>query len=76
MAGTLLQCWLSTTNTSIFVMPDDRADYLAYATDHPAWFEMVGRVAAYSWTIEAVHVPIPSPQTCAQSALNARAGGE
>jgi hypothetical protein len=75
-AGTLLQCWLSSTNTSIFVMPDDRADYLAYATDHPAWFEMVGRVAAYSWTIEAVHVPTPSPETCAQSALNARAGGE
>ena len=75
-AGTLLQCWLSTTNTSIFVIPDDRRDYLAYAADHPAWFEMVGRVAAYNWTIEAVHVPTPSPQTCAQSALNARAGGE
>ena len=76
MAGTLLQCWLSTTNTSIFVIPDDRRDYLAYAADHPAWFEMVGRVAAHSWTIEAVHVPTPSPQTCAQSALNTRDGGE
>jgi len=75
-AGTLLQCWLSTTNTSIFVMPEDRADYLAFAADHPAWFEMVGRVATYGWTIEAVHVPAPSPQTCAQSALNARAVGE
>ena len=57
-------------------MPDDRADYLAYAADHPAWFEMVGRVADYNWTIEAVHVPAPSPQTCAQSALTARVGGE
>ena len=75
-AGTLLQCWLSTTNTSIFVMPDDRADYLAYVADHPAWFETVGRVAAYGWTIEAVHVPAPSPQTCAQAAVNARAGGQ
>jgi hypothetical protein len=74
-AGTLLQCWLSSTNTSIFVIPDDRADYLAYAADHPAWFEMAGRVADYSWTIEAVHVPAPSPQTCARSALDARAGG-
>ena len=67
-AGTLLQCWLSTTNTSIFVMPDDRADYLAYAADHPAWFAKVGRVADYGWTIEAVHVPALSPQTCAQAA--------
>ena len=75
-AGTLLQCWLSTTDTSIWVVSDDRADYLAYAADHPAWFEMVGRVADYSWTIEAVHVPAPSPQTCAQSSLNARAGRE
>jgi hypothetical protein len=72
----LLQCWLSSTNTSILVMPDDRADYIAYAADHPAWFEMVGRVADYGWTIEAVHLPAPSLQTCAQSALNARAGGE
>jgi len=75
-AGTLLQCWLSTTNTSIFVIPDNRADYLAYAADHPAWFAMVGRVAVYGWTIEAVHVPTPSTQTCAQAALNGRAGGQ
>jgi hypothetical protein len=74
-AGTLLQCWLSSTNTSILVMPDDRADYRAFAADHPAWFEMVGRVAAYGWTIEAVQVPEPSPQTCAQAAVTARAGG-
>jgi hypothetical protein len=74
-AAALLQCWLSTTKTSIFVMPDDRADYLAYAADHPAWFETLGRVAHYGWTIEAVHVPAPSPQTCAQVALSARAGG-
>jgi hypothetical protein len=67
-AGTLLQCWLSTTNTSILVMPDDRADYLAYAADHPAWFAKVGRVADYGWTIEAVHVPALSPQTCARAA--------
>ena len=72
-AGTLLQCWLSTTNTSILVMPDGRADYRAFAADHPAWFEMVGRVAAYGWTIEAVHVPAPSRQTCAHVALNAQA---
>src|ERR1700730_12948418 len=74
-AGTLLQCWLSTTNTSIFVMPYDRADYLAYVGDHPAWFDMVGRVVTYGWTIEGVHVPAPSLQTCAQSAVSARAGG-
>jgi hypothetical protein len=73
-AGTLLQCWLSTTNTSIFVMPDDRADYIAFTADHPVWFEMVGRVGAYGWTLEAVHVPAPSLQTCAQAELNARAG--
>ncbi|HKV32374.1 MAG TPA: hypothetical protein VJT14_15325 [Candidatus Dormibacteraeota bacterium] len=74
-AGTLLQCWMSTTNTSIIVMPDDRADYRAFTADHPAWFEFVGRLAAYQWTIEAVHVPAPSLQTCAQAAETARAGG-
>jgi hypothetical protein len=75
VAGTLLQCWLSTTDTSILVMPEDRADYLAYVADHPAWFDVVGRVADYGWTIEAVDVPAASPQTCAQAALTARAGG-
>jgi hypothetical protein len=75
-AGTLLQCWLSSTHTSIFVIPDDRADYRAYSADHPNWFGMVGRVSAYGWTIEAVHVPAPSVQICAQAAQNARAGGE
>jgi hypothetical protein len=74
-AGTLLQCWLSGTNTSVFVMREDRADYVAFTADHPAWFEMVGRVAVYGWTIEAVHVPAPPPKTCEQVALNARAGG-
>jgi hypothetical protein len=57
-------------------MPDDRADYVAYTADHPAWFDTVGRVADYSWTIEAVHVPAPSPQTCGQAAIDARAGVE
>ncbi len=41
---------------------------------HQEWFETVGRVADYGWTIEAVHVPTPSAQTCAQAALSARAG--
>ena len=74
-AGMLLQCWLSTTGTSILVVPDDRADYLSFAADHPAWFVQAGRVADYGWTIEAVHVPAPSPQTCAQAGETARAGG-
>ena len=56
-------------------MPEDRADYLAFTADHPAWFEMVGRVADYGWAIEAVHVPAPPPQQCEQVAINARAGG-
>jgi hypothetical protein len=58
------------------VIPDVRADYRAYTADHPNWFGMVGRIAAYGWTIEAVHVPAPSVQTCAQAAQNAQAGGE
>jgi len=68
--GTLLQCWLSTTNTSIFVVADARADYRAYVTDHPTWFQMVGRVDSHGWTVEAVHVPKLSERTCATAALN------
>ncbi|MDQ6882817.1 MAG: hypothetical protein M3077_01075 [Candidatus Dormibacteraeota bacterium] len=73
--GVLLQCWLSSTNTSILVLPANRAEYAAYTAAHPDWFEMVGRVADYGWTIEAVHVPKPSLQTCDQAAMNARKGG-
>ncbi len=71
----LLQCWLSSTNTSIFVMPDNRGDYVAFTADHPGWFETVGRVAEYGWSIEAVHIPTPSPQSCGQAIADARAGG-
>ena len=75
-AGTLLQCWLSTSNTSVFVMPDSRADYAAYVADHPSWFEIVGHVAIYGWTVAAVHVPAPAPSDCTQAVLNARTGGQ
>ena len=75
-AGTLLQCWLSTTNTSVFVMPDSRADYAAYVADHPSWFEIVGHVAVYGWTLAAVRVPAPAPDDCKQAVLNARTGGQ
>ena len=75
-AGTLLQCWLTTTNTSVFVMPDSRADYAAYVADHPSWFEIVGHVAVYGWTVATVHVPAPAPNDCTQAVLNARTGGQ
>jgi hypothetical protein len=74
--GTLLQCWLSTTNTSIFVMPDNRADYTAYVAAHPSWFEIVGHVSVYGWTVAAVHVPAPAPHDCTQAVLNARTSGQ
>jgi hypothetical protein len=72
-ATTLMQCWLSSTRTSVFVVPADREDYVAFAADHKDWLTLLGRVTAYAWTVQAVHVPVPSLQACAQATQDARA---
>jgi hypothetical protein len=55
--GTLLQCWLSQTRTTMLAVDDQRRDYRLYTADHPEWFTPEGTVPQYGWTLYRVQVP-------------------
>lgn len=73
IGDTLMQCWLTSTQTRLWAVDPGKPQYLAVIADHPEWFTEVGSVDQYGWTLEDVHVPRPSGSDCA-SASQAAAG--
>jgi hypothetical protein len=71
VAGQLLQCWLADTQAQLFLMEPQQSNYLEFVGDHPTWFQQVGEIQPWGWTIEAVHAPIPSAQACRQAVQDA-----
>ncbi len=73
VAGTLLQCWLTKTQTRLFVVDRYSDNYLNFVNDHPAWFKAVGTVPRFGWEVLEVEVPQPTPADCRQAERSARA---
>jgi len=73
ISDTLMQCWLTSTQTRLWAVDPNKPQYLAVIAEHPEWFSQVGSVDQYGWTLEDVHVPRPSGSDCA-SASQAAAG--
>jgi hypothetical protein len=67
IGDTLMQCWLASTQTRLWAVDPNKAQYLAVIADHPEWFSQVGSVDQYGWTLEDVHVPRPSGSDCASA---------
>jgi hypothetical protein len=67
IGDTLMQCWLTSTQTRLWAVDPNKAQYLAVIADHPEWFSQVGSVDQYGWTLEDVHVPRPSGSDCASA---------
>jgi hypothetical protein len=68
--NTLLQCWLSRTDTRLIAIPVGDPDYRLMLQDNPGWFTQIGSLANAGWMIEGVSVPQASAAACraAQSA--------
>lgn len=73
VGDTLMQCWLSSTHSRLWVVDPLNGNYAKAIMDQPGWFTKVGIVDAYGWTLQDVHVPAPSASDCA-SAAKAAAG--
>ena len=64
-AGPLLQCWLSKTQTRLFLISPpgplsaSNQDYAAFIADHPDWFQDVGASLPTGWSLRAVDVDAP-----------------
>jgi hypothetical protein len=77
VAGPLLQCWLSKTQTRLMLisppgpLSQSIGDYQAFIADHPDWINQVGPTLGNGWTVYAVNVPAPTPGQCAQAAREA-----
>ncbi len=61
---TLMQCWLAKTDTRLLVVDLNNPNYVQLVSDQPSWFQQVGEVPDYRWTIQAVQVPPPSASAC------------
>ncbi|HZK73927.1 MAG TPA: hypothetical protein VFD88_08000, partial [Clostridia bacterium] len=74
VAGPLLQCWLSNTQTRLLLLPPpsqfnaSEPDYEAFIADHPEWFTQTGTQLGDGFAIVGVHVPTISQAECAQAA--------
>jgi hypothetical protein len=53
-ATRLLACWLSSTRTSLYVVPLSNKNYVQFVTDHPDWFTELGRIDDHGWLIEGI----------------------
>jgi len=74
-AGVLMQCWLATTRTRLFVVDPHNANYVLFVQDHPEWFRKVGDLASYQWIVEDTQIPTPSAADCTQASRAARGQG-
>jgi len=53
-AGRLMACWLKSTDTSVWLVPDSNLNYREFLTEHVAWFAMIGQFPERGWAVEAV----------------------
>jgi hypothetical protein len=68
--GTLMQCWLTTSDTRLWLVDPHNLNYTEFVGDHPEWIRQVGEVPAYQWLVEEVNVPRPAPSACQEAARN------
>ncbi len=67
-AGTLLECWLDKTGTRLWAVDRQSTNYIQFVGDHPEWFQKVGEIEIYDWTIYGVSVPRPAQADCQAAA--------
>ncbi|HET7379930.1 MAG TPA: hypothetical protein VFJ24_07815, partial [Gaiellales bacterium] len=70
VAGELIQCWLSSTETRLLLVPPASPfnhsvpEYEAFMADHPAWFVDTHAQLAAGLALYGVVVPNPGAAEC------------
>ena len=64
---TLIQCWLTKTDTRLIAMPPNNKDYALIRELKPDWFVQVGTMSETQWLVYGVAVPSPSRAVCDQA---------
>ena len=68
-ASRLMACWLSSTNTSVFVVPQSNRNYMAFLAANAADFSEIGRLSERGWLVESITSPAAVAATCSQSGV-------
>jgi hypothetical protein len=61
---TLLQCWLTSTDTRLIAIPRDDAGLELMVERNPAWFTHVGDMPNAGWVVQAAEPPPVSSAEC------------
>ena len=64
VVNTLLECWLSDTDTRMIAISYDNSNYQLMLVYNPDWFVQLGSMAEARWTVVGVNAPRPSPADC------------
>jgi hypothetical protein len=69
---TLVECWLSDTDTRLIALPDGDPNFALLEQLNPTWFVSLGSLPEASWTIVGVSAPRPTASDCevARSAVH------
>lgn len=71
IVNTLVQCWLSETDTRLIAIPYGIENYALMLDYNPNWFVRLGSMSTAGWTVEGVVAPRPNEADCkaARSAI-------
>lgn len=63
-AGRLMACWLSSTKTSVLVLPASNQNYRQFLNDHSSLFIEIASLPDRGWLVEAVASPNAMASLC------------
>jgi hypothetical protein len=64
VVNTLIECWLSDTDTRMIAVLDTNSNYQLMVGYNPTWFVQIGSMAEAHWTVLGVDPPRPSAADC------------
>ena len=64
VVDTLIECWLSDTDTRMIAIPNGNSNYEQMLAYNPNWFDHLGTLPTSGWNVEGVNAPRPSAADC------------
>jgi hypothetical protein len=64
VVNTLIECWLSDTDTRMMAILDTNSNYQLMLGYNPGWFQQLGTMAEAHWSVFGVDAPHPSAADC------------
>jgi hypothetical protein len=67
VVSTLVQCWLSKTDTRLIAMPASNQNYEQLRAINPDWFVQLGTMSETNWLVFGVSIPHPTQGVCEEA---------